>query len=191
MWSEFVRYNGVIGFLAYDNVSLYDRRRRCGDGNAVRELVYGPAVEEMITRGNDLGRAGLAIFVHVVVQELSRLAVIRRRYGTAAGYEELIFGHDHIALRRHASKRRAFVRLHGERRATAAIVPYNLPALGVDCIDKGSHEGPNPGGEIDCVLVQNRTATHGPHADQTIISKHPVWAGAGEELADHRAILRA
>ena len=125
----------------------------------------------------------------MIVQEFSGFAVVSGRYGTTAGDKQFVFSRYQISLRRHAGKGRTAVRLHKVRRTAAAVGPDNIRRLGVDCMNKGTHKRPDAGCEVYCIVVQHRTAPHGPHANQPVVADYLVCRRACEELLYQRTIL--
>ncbi len=50
------------------------------------------------------------------------------------------------------------------------VDPSGPPRLGIQCIDKGAHEGPNACGEVDRFVTNDRSAASRPGGGQAPIS---------------------
>jgi len=176
----------AIPIVTDDGVLVDQEGVELGDELAVVETVYAAPVQvEIFTEDYIVAAASLGAHVagaDVVVLDGSRLPVVDGRHGTAAGNDEKVFVGCQVSLRSYSGEGGAAVLLGLVAGALAAVGPDDPAGFRVKRVQEDSHERPDPGAEIDLVVVDDRSSAGRPGAHQAVVAEESSLAGAAAEF---------
>ena len=149
-------------------------------------------VEEMRFGGCDACPAGLAERLEMKVEQLAGGPAERRRHRASRRHQQLLTGHDQVALRRDAAVGvGGRVRLRHEYSASRLVTPDDPARQRVHRIDENPFRRPNAGGPIHRAVRDHRPAARGPARDQPPVAQNHAVTRPASKLPQQSSVLRA